>query len=86
MSLGTGSNRNEMSLMHDLSMLFDTAKADGEIRGDIASDHLAEMVFAIYTMYVIYWTNGLIKTKKQCIERIREISMLMLQGVGRFEP
>ncbi len=83
MNLGTGSNRNEMSLVHELAGLFDEAKGRGEIRSDVASDHLAEMVFAIYTMYVIYWTNGLIKTKKQCIERIREISMLMLQGVAR---
>jgi AcrR family transcriptional regulator len=83
MSLGTGSNRNELGLLHELTVLFDEAKAHGEIRADIASDHLAEMVFAIYTMYVIYWTNGLITTKKKCIERIREISMLMLQGVAR---
>lgn len=83
MNLGTGSNRNELALLHELAVLFDEAKAMGEIRADVASDHLAEMVFAIYTMYVIYWTNGLIKTKKQCMERIREISMLMLQGVAR---
>ena len=83
MNLGTGSNRNEIALMKQLAELFDEAKLRGEIRADVASDHLAEMVFAIYTMYVIYWTNGLIKTKKQCIERIREISMLMLQGVAR---
>ena len=83
MNLGTGSNRNELALLHELAVLFDEAKATGEIRADVASDHLAEMVFAIYTMYVIYWTNGLIKTKKQCMERIREISMLMLQGVAR---
>jgi hypothetical protein len=83
MNLGTGSNRNEIALMKQLAELFDEAKLHGEIRADVASDHLAEMVFAIYTMYVIYWTNGLIKTKKQCIERIREISMLMLQGVAR---
>jgi AcrR family transcriptional regulator len=83
MNLGTGSNRNELALLHELAVLFDEAKARGEIRADVASDHLAEMVFAIYTMYVIYWTNGLIKTKKQCIARIREISMLMLQGVAR---
>ncbi len=83
MNLGTGSNRNELDLMRQLAQLFDEAKLAGEIRGDIESGHLAEMVFAIYTMYVIYWTNGFIKTKKQCIERIREISMLMLQGVAR---
>jgi len=83
MSLGTGSNTNEMGLVRELTGLFDEAKANAEIREDIDSSHLAEMVFAIYTMYVIYWTNGLIKTKKRCIERIREVSMLMLQGVAR---
>lgn len=83
MNLGTGSNRNELNLMLHLTELFDEAKQHGEIRSDIDSGHLAEMVFAIYTMYVIYWTNGFIKTKKQCIERIREVSMLMLQGVAR---
>ena len=83
MNLGTGSNRNELGLMLQLAELFDEAKQHGEIREDVDSGHLAEMVFAIYTMYVIYWTNGFIQTKKQCIERIREVSMLMLQGVAR---
>ena len=83
MNLGTGSNRNELNLMRQLAGLFDEAKQRGEIRDDIDSGHLAEMVFAIYTMYVIYWTNGFIKTKKQCVERIREVSLLMLQGVAR---
>lgn len=79
-NLGTGSNRNEQDLMRRLAALFDEAKQRGEIRDDVESGHLAEMVFAIYTMYVIYWTNGFIKTKAQCIERIREINRLMLQG------
>ncbi|MBN2108886.1 MAG: TetR/AcrR family transcriptional regulator [Deltaproteobacteria bacterium] len=83
MNLGTGSNRNELNLMRQLAGLFDDAKQRGEIRDDIDSGHLAEMVFAIYTMYVIYWTNGFIKTKKQCVKRIREVSQLMLQGVAR---
>ena len=83
MNLGTGSNRNELGLMKQLAELFDEAKQSGEVRDDVDSGHLAEMVFAIYTMYVIYWTNGFIKTKKQCIERIREVSTLMLQGVAR---
>jgi AcrR family transcriptional regulator len=83
MNLGTGSNRNELGLMLQLAELFDEAKKHREIRDDVDSGHLAEMVFAIYTMYVIYWTNGFIQTKKQCIERIREVSMLMLQGVAR---
>ena len=83
MNLGTGSNRNELGLMKQLAELFDEAKQRGEVRDDVDSGHLAEMVFGIYTMYVIYWTNGFIKTKKQCIERIREVSTLMLQGVAR---
>jgi len=83
MNLGMGSNRNELGLMRQLAELFDEAKQRGEIRDDVNSGHLAEMVFAIYTMYVIYWTNGFIKTKKRCIERISEVSTLMLQGVAR---
>ena len=83
MNLGTGSNSNELGLMKQLAELFDEAKQSGEVRDDVDSGHLAEMVFAIYTMYVIYWTNGFIKTKKQCIERIREVSTLMIQGVAR---
>jgi len=82
-NLGTGSNRNEIALMKQLAAFFDEAKQRGEIRRDVESGHLAEIVFAIYTMYVIYWTNGFIKTKKRCIERIREVSMLMLQGAAR---
>ena len=35
-------------------------------------------------MYVIYWANGFMKTKKQCVERIREVSLLMLQGAARI--
>jgi AcrR family transcriptional regulator len=80
MNLGTGNNKNELNLLRQLAELFTRAQEAGEIRSDIAPGHLAEIVFAMYTMYVIYWTNGFIKTKAQCISRLREISTFMLQG------
>jgi hypothetical protein len=43
---------------------------------------MANMIFAIYTMYVIYWLNGFIKTKKECVRRIREVIHLIFDGVG----
>jgi hypothetical protein len=44
---------------------------------------MADMIFAIYTMNVIYWLNGFIKTKKECVRRIREVIHLIFAGVGR---
>ncbi len=41
------------------------------------------MIFGFYTMYVIYWANGIIKTKKQCVERINEVIHLVITGAGK---
>ncbi len=43
---------------------------------------MAEMIFAIYTMFVMYWLNGFIKSKKECVRRIREVIHLVFEGVG----
>jgi AcrR family transcriptional regulator len=80
--IGTGKNKNELNLMQALTQLIDMAKKRNEVIRHIDSRRLAEMVFAIYTMYVTYWTNGFLKTKKQCVERINEVISLMLHGVG----
>jgi AcrR family transcriptional regulator len=84
--IGTGRNKNEFNLMQTVSTLVDAAKQRGEVKQHIDSWRFAEMVFAIYTMYVIYWTNGMIKTKKQCVERINEVISVMLGGVSGSRP
>lgn len=83
--IGTGKNKNELHLMQALFRSIDRAKQAGEIRHDVDSQRLTEMIFAIYTMYVIYWTNGFIKTKKQCVERIKEAVQYILHGVKTIE-
>jgi len=79
--IGTGKNKNELHLMQALSQSIDMAKQRKEITRSIDSSRLAEMIFALYTMYVIYWTNGFIKTKGECVARIKEAVEYVLQGV-----
>jgi AcrR family transcriptional regulator len=81
-TIGTRSDRNELLLIKSLSRLIDLAKTRKEIKSSVDSRCMADMIFAIYTMYVIYWLNGFIKTKKECVRRIREVIHLIFDGVG----
>ena len=80
-NIGTGKNKNELRLMEEIFRSIERAKQQGEIRPDVDSRRLTEMIFALYTMYVIYWTNGFIKTKKECVARIKEAVQYILNGV-----
>ena len=80
-NIGTGRNKNELRLMEEIFRSIERAKQQGEIRPDVDSRRLTEMIFALYTMYVIYWTNGFIKTKKECVARIKEAVQYILNGV-----
>ena len=81
-TIGTRQNKNELLLIKALSKLIDQAKQRHEIKSCVDSHSMANMIFAIYTMYVIYWLNGFIKTKKECVRRIREVIHLIFDGVG----
>jgi len=81
-TIGTRQNKNELLLIKALSQLIDQAKQRHEIKSCVDSHGMADMIFAIYTMYVIYWLNGFIKTKKECVRRIREVIHLIFDGVG----
>ena len=80
-NIGTGKNKNELRLMEEIFRSIERAKQQREIRLDVDSRRLTEMIFALYTMYVIYWTNGFIKTKKECVARIKEAVQYILNGV-----
>ena len=80
-NIGTGRNKNELRLMEEIFRSIERAKQQGEIRPAVDSRRLTEMIFALYTMYVIYWTNGFIKTKKECVARIKEAVQYILNGV-----
>lgn len=81
-TIGTRSNKNELLLIKALSHLIDQAKQRHEIKSCVDSHGMADLIFAIYTMYVIYWLNGFIKSKKECVRRIREVIHLIFDGVG----
>ena len=81
-TIGTRRNKNDLLLIKSLSNLVEQAKQRHEIRSCVDSHGMADMIFAIYTMYVIYWLNGFIKSKKECVRRIREIMHLIFDGVG----
>ncbi len=80
-NIGTGKNKNELRLMDEIFRSIERAKQQREIRLDVDTRRLTEMIFALYTMYVIYWTNGFIKTKKECVARIKEAVQYILNGV-----
>ncbi len=81
-TIGTRSNKNELLLLKSLSQLIDQAKQRGEFNRCVDSRYMADIIFAIYTMYVIYWLNGFIKSKKECVRRIKEVIHLIFNGVG----
>ena len=82
LKIGTGENRNEMVLMKTIHELLEKAQQKGEIKESVDLSGMKEIIFAIYTMYTIYWLNGFIKTKKQCVARIREVLWVFFDGVG----
>ena len=49
-----------MVLMQAIRQLLEEAKDTGELKDSIDLDNTSEIVFAIFTMYTIYWLNGLI--------------------------
>jgi len=80
--IGTGKNWNEMLLMQSIKQLLDEAKDKGELRQNLDIDNMSEIVFAIFTMYTIYWINGLIKDKKECAEKVRGVFNLLFDDGG----
>lgn len=80
--IGTGENRNEFVLMRTIRELLEKAKTRGEIKATANIPRLVEIVFAIFTMYTIYWLNGFIASKKECVQRIREVLEIFFEGAG----
>ncbi len=80
--IGTGKNWNELLLMQTIKQLLEEAKEKGEIKKSVDLSNMSEIIFAIFTMYTIYWLNGLIPTKKQCVEKVKEVLRMFFEGVG----
>ena len=80
--IGTGSDWNELVMMHAIRQLFEEAQEQGELSEHVDLGNITEFVFAVYTMYTIYWINGFVETKKQCVEQVREVLRMFFDGVG----
>lgn len=80
--IGTGKNWNEMVLMQAIRQILVDAKNNQELKSSTDLDNTTEIVFAIFTMYTIYWLNGLIKDKKECAEKVRAVLKMLFDGIG----
>ena len=83
--IGTGKNWNEMVLMQAIKQLLNKAREQGKLKKKIDLDNTVEIVFAIFTMYTIYWVNGLIKDKKECAKKVRGVLKMLFDGIGEVE-
>lgn len=63
--------------------IVETAKRNNEIREDVETEILIESIFALCNLYLTYWLNGALKTKKQYFTRIREALKLNYEGYKR---
>ena len=81
-SLGAGSNWNELILMQTIKQVFAEAMEKGEIKKDIDLADMSEFVFGVFTMYIIYWLNGMIKTKKELVSKVSSVVRMFIEGIG----
>ena len=82
MEWGTRNNNNELDLLQSLSQLIELAKQKNKIRKNLDTKRFAEIIFSINTMYIIHWLNGTIKTKKACVNQIKESVKTIINGPG----
>ena len=79
---GPQGTNSELELIKSISQLIEEAEISGEIPSSVDSLFLAEAIFGIYTSYCIYWFKGVIKSKRECLRRIRDTVRLLFNGAG----
>jgi len=82
MSQGSKNNPYELEIKQRLAQLVDLAKQREEIRDHIDTSRIVEVVTGINTLYIVYWVNGSLKNKEECIARICEAVEHLLHGIG----
>ena len=71
-----------MEIKQRIAQLIDLAKQREEIRNHIDTSLIVEVVTGINTLYIIYWANGSLKNKEECIARICEAVEHFLHGIA----
>jgi AcrR family transcriptional regulator len=82
MSQGSKKNPYELKIKQRIAQLVDLAKQREEIRDHIDTSRIVEVVTGINTLYIIYWVNGSLKNKEECIARICEAVEHFLDGIA----
>ena len=82
MDQGSKSNPYELKVKQRIAQLVDLAKQRKEMSAQIDTSRIVEVVTGINTLYIIYWANGSLKNKDECIARIYEAVKNHLQGIG----
>ena len=82
--MNQGSKRNpyELKVKQRIAQLVDLAKQKKEISSHVDTSRIVEVVTGINTLYIIYWANGSLKNKDECIARICEAVEHYLHGIG----
>ena len=82
MSQGSKNNPYELEIKQRLAQLVDLAKQREEISDHIDTSRIVEVVTGINTLYIIYWVNGSLTNKEECIARICEAVEHFLHGIA----
>jgi AcrR family transcriptional regulator len=78
---GTRNNANELEFNKRLTRLIETAKQSNRINYNVDPRRLAKIIFALNTMYVVYWINGTIKSRQECLRQIKEDMKFIRHGI-----
>ena len=82
MNQGSKNNPYELKVKQTVAQLIDSAKQRKEISDQIDTSRIVEVVTGINTLYIIYWVNGSLKNKEECIARICEAVEHFLHGIA----
>jgi len=82
MLMGAKDNQIERKLLEGVSMFVDLAKQRNMIKSHVDTKRIAEIMSSITTTYIIYWLNGTIASRKECITRIGEALQLVYDGIA----
>ena len=82
MSQGSKNNPYELKVKQTVAQLIDSAKQRKEISDQIDTSRIVEVVTGINTLYIIYWVNGSVKNKEECMARICEAVEHFLHGIA----
>jgi AcrR family transcriptional regulator len=81
MSQGIISNPYEAKAKKTIAQLVEVAKQRGEIKNEVETGTVVEVITGLNTLYIIYWVNGTLKKREECVTKICNALKLFVQGI-----